>query len=154
MPKIERKKHDVIPDKEEDIEIKTGRFRLYFQNRYTLISLTNDILTGIFYMIGSLATLTPIPDIYGTYLYLIGGFFLTARPILKIFHNVFIYDDEKLAQKEEQEAKEKEAKEEQKEEKGKNETEDPEEEQEYNEEYYGRDNDQEYEEKEKHPNEK
>ena len=139
MPKIERKKHDVIPDKEEDIEIKSGRFRLYFQNRYTLISLANDILTGIFYMIGSLATLTPIPDVYGTYLYLIGGFFLTARPILKIFHNVFIYDDEKLAQKEEQEAKEKEA---------------DEEEQEYNEEYYGRDNDQEYEDKEQQLNEK
>lgn len=108
MPKIERKKHDVIPDKEEDIEIKTGRFRLYFQNRYTLISLTNDILTGIFYMIGSLATLTPIPDIYGTYLYLIGGFFLTARPILRIFHNIFIYDDTKLARKKAQEAKQQE----------------------------------------------
>lgn len=147
MPKIERKKHDVIPDKEEDIEIKTGRFRLYFQNRYTLISLTNDILTGIFYMIGSLATLTPIPDVYGTYLYLIGGVFLTARPILKIFHNVFIYDDEKLAQKEEQEAKEKEEKEKAEAEADKEDN-DPEEEQEYNEEYYGRDNDQEYKEKE------
>lgn len=137
MPKIERKEHDVIPDKEEDIEIKTGRFRLYFQNRYTLISLTNDILTGIFYLIGSIATLTPIPDIYGTYLYLIGGFFLTARPILKIFHNVFIYDDVKLAEKEEREA------EAQEDEKGASE-----EESEYNEEYYGKDNDQEYKEKE------
>lgn len=151
MPKIERKKHDVIPDKEEDIEIKTGRFRLYFQNRYTLISLTNDILTGIFYIIGSLATLTPIPDVYGTYLYLIGGVFLTARPILKIFHNVFIYDDEKLAQKEEQEAKEKEEKEKAEVDKEDN---DPEEEQEYNEEYYGRDNDQEYKEKEQQFDEK
>lgn len=147
MPKIERKEHDVIPDKEEDIEIKTGRFRLYFQNRYTLISLTNDILTGIFYIIGSLATLTPIPDIYGTYLYLVGGFFLTARPILKIFHNVFIYDDEKLAKKEEQEAKEKEEQE-------AKEENDPEEEQEYNEEYYGKDNDQEYEEKEQQSDKK
>lgn len=101
MPKIERKEHEVVPDKEEDIEIKSGRFRLYFQNRYTLISLVNDILTGIFYIIGSLATLTDIPDIYGTYLYLIGGVFLTARPILKIFHNVFIYDDKKAAEREE-----------------------------------------------------
>ncbi len=104
MPKIERKKHDVIPDKEEDIEIKTGRFRLYFQNRYTLISLTNDILTGVFYMIGSLAILTPIPDIYGIYFSLVGGFFLTARPILRIFHNVFIYNDAQQVRKEEQEA--------------------------------------------------
>ena len=107
MPKIERKEHDINPGKEEDIEIKSGRFRLYFQNRYTLISLTNDILTGIFYIIGSLATLTDIPDIYGTYLYLVGGVFLTARPILKIFHNIFIYDDEKLAKQEQEEQEEK-----------------------------------------------
>lgn len=130
MPKIERKEHEVVPDKEEDIEIKSGRFRLYFQNRYTLISLVNDILTGIFYIIGSLATLTDIPDIYGTYLYLIGGVFLTARPMLKIFHNVFIYDDKKAAEREEKKNQKKQGA--------------PEEDDEYNEEYYGEDNDEEY----------
>lgn len=130
MPKIERKEHEVVPDKEEDIEIKSGRFRLYFQNRYTLISLVNDILIGIFYIIGSLATLTDIPDIYGTYLYLIGGVFLTARPILKIFHNVFIYDDKKAAEREEKRNQKKQGA--------------PEEDDEYNEEYYGEDNDEEY----------
>lgn len=145
MPKIERKEHDINPGKEEDIEIKSGRFRLYFQNRYTLISLTNDILTGIFYIIGSLATLTDIPDIYGTYLYLVGGVFLTARPILKIFHNVFIYDDEKLAKQEEQE--------EQSDTKEGNKDSD-EEDNEYNEEYYGKDNDEEYEKKEEEQEEK
>lgn len=111
-------------------QIKSGRFRLYFQNRYTLISLANDILTGIFYIIGSLATLTDIPDIYGTYLYLIGGVFLTARPILKIFHNVFIYDDKKAAEREEKRNQKKQGA--------------PEEDDEYNEEYYGEDNDEEY----------
>ncbi len=136
MPKIERKEHEVVPDKEEDIEIKTGRFRLYFQNRYTLISLVNDILTGVFYIIGSLATLTDIPDIYGTYLYLIGGVFLTARPILKIFHNVFIYDDKKAAEREENKAEEK---------RNQKKQGAPKEDDEYNEEYYGEDNDEEYE---------
>ncbi len=127
MPKINRKKHDLHPGKEEDIEIKSGRFRLYFQNRYSLISLTTDLLTGIFYVIGSIASLTPIPDIYGTYLYLVGAIFLTARPILKIFHNIFIYDDKKIAEREEQK-----------------DTED----EEYNEDYYGEDNDEEYKEEE------
>ena len=136
MPKIERKEHEVVPDKEEDIEIKTGRFRLYFQNRYSLISLVNDILTGVFYIIGSLATLTDIPDIYGTYLYLIGGVFLTARPILKIFHNVFIYDDKKAAEREENKEEEKRNQKKQDAPKGDDE---------YNEEYYGGDNDEEYE---------
>lgn len=147
MPKIERKEHDINPGKEEDIEIKSGRFRLYFQNRYTLISLTNDILTGIFYIIGSLATLTDIPDIYGTYLYLVGGVFLTARPILKIFHNIFIYDDEKLAKQEQEEQ------EEQSDTKEGNKDSD-EEDNEYNEEYYGKDNDEEYEKKEEEQEEK
>lgn len=152
MPKIVRKEHDINPGKEEDIEIKSGRFRLYFQNRYTLISLTNDILTGIFYIIGSLATLTDIPDIYGTYLYLVGGVFLTARPILKIFHNIFIYDDEKLA-KQEQEQEEQEEQEEQSDTKEGNKDSD-EEDNEYNEEYYGKDNDEEYEKKEEEQEEK
>ena len=128
MPKINRKKHDLHPGKDEDIEIKSGRFRLYFQNRYSIISLMTDLLTGIFYIIGSIASLTPIPDVYGTYLYLLGGIFLTARPILKIFHNIFIYDDKKIAEREEQKDKE--------------------EEEEYNEDYYGEDNDKEYEEEE------
>ena len=150
MPKIVRKEHDINPGKEEDIEIKSGRFRLYFQNRYTLISLTNDILTGIFYIIGSLATLTDIPDIYGTYLYLVGGVFLTARPILKIFHNIFIYDDEKLAKQEQEEQEEQE---EQSDTKEGNKDSD-EEDNEYNEEYYGKDNDEEYEKKEEEQEEK
>lgn len=140
MPKIERKEHEVVPDKEEDIEIKSGRFRLYFQNRYTLISLVNDILTGVFYIIGSLATLTDIPDIYGTYLYLIGGAFLTARPILKIFHNVFIYDDKKAAEREEKKNEEKGNQ--------KDHDEESKDEEEYNEEYYGEDHDEEYEKEE------
>ena len=153
MPKIERKEHDINPGKEEDIEIKSGRFRLYFQNRYTLISLTNDILTGIFYIIGSLATLTDIPDIYGTYLYLVGGVFLTARPILKIFHNVFIYDDEKLAKQEQEEQEKQKIQEEQSDTKEGNKDSD-EEDNEYNEEYYGKDNDEEYEKKEEEQEEK
>lgn len=134
MPKINRKKHDLHPGKDEDIEIKSGRFRLYFQNRYSLISLTTDLLTGIFYVIGSITSLTPIPDIYGTYLYLVGAIFLTARPILKIFHNIFIYDDKKIAEREDQKDKE--------------------EDEEYNEDYYGEDNDEEYKEEEEEEEEK
>ncbi len=81
--------------KEEDIEIRGRRFRFYFQNRYTLISLAVDLLTGIFYIFGSLASLTKIPDRYGTYFYLAGAIFLTIRPILRIVRNIFIYDEKR-----------------------------------------------------------
>lgn len=101
MPEIKRKSHEIDIGKEEDIEIAGQRFRLYFQNRYTLLSLAVDLLTGIFYIFGSVALLTDIPDRYSTYCYLVGAIFLTARPILKIVRNVFIYDEKKKKTKKE-----------------------------------------------------
>ncbi|MGM9902905.1 hypothetical protein A5844_001320 [Enterococcus sp. 10A9_DIV0425] len=102
MPKIKRNTHEIDIGKEEDIEIRGRRFRLYFQNRYTLISLAVDLLTGIFYVCGSLALLTRIPDRYSTYFYLAGAIFLTTRPVLKIVRNVFIYDEKKQKKKQEE----------------------------------------------------
>lgn len=75
MPEIKRKSHEIDIGKEEDIEIAGQRFRLYFQNRYTLLSLAVDLLTGIFYIFGSVALLTDIPDRYSTYCYLVGAIF-------------------------------------------------------------------------------
>ena len=99
MPKIERKAHEVEAALEEDIEIQGKRLRLYFQNRYTILSLTVDLLTGFFYIIGSVAALTSIPDRIGMYFYLAGSIFLTIRPILRIIKNIFIYDDLKAEKK-------------------------------------------------------
>lgn len=99
MPKIERKAHEVEAALEEDIEIQGKRFRLYFQNKYTILSLTVDLLTGFFYIIGSVAALTSIPDRIGMYFYLAGSIFLTIRPILRIIKNIFIYDDLKAEKK-------------------------------------------------------
>ena len=101
MPEIKRKSHEIDIGKEEDIEIAGQRFRLYFQNRYTLLSLAVDLLTGIFYIFGSVALLTDIPDRYSTYCYLVGAIFLTELPSLKIVRNIFIYDEKKKQKKSE-----------------------------------------------------
>ncbi|KAF1301433.1 YrhK family protein [Enterococcus saccharolyticus] len=95
MPKIKKKTREIDKNVEEDIEIQVSRFKLYLQNRYNLISLLVDFLTGIFYVLGSIAMLTKMPDIYGTILSLLGGIFLTIRPILRIIKNVFIYKNKK-----------------------------------------------------------
>ncbi|MDT9694027.1 hypothetical protein Q5762_38020, partial [Streptomyces sp. P9(2023)] len=49
-PYVETKEHDTSPEKEQDIIVKTGHFRVYFQNYYTLISLINDLFTGVLYL--------------------------------------------------------------------------------------------------------
>ena len=79
MPKIKRNTHEIEIGKEEDIEIRGRRFR--------------------FYIFGSLASLTKIPDRYSTYFYLAGAIFLTIRPILRIVRNIFIYDEKRTRKK-------------------------------------------------------
>lgn len=155
MPKIERKTHKVENDTEEDIELKSGRFRIYFQNRYTLISLLNDSLVGLVYILGSISSLIGLPSIYGTYFYLAGGVFLILRPLIKIIHNIYIYKDAEERREEERKEKERKEKEqEQKEQKEQKENEEGDQEshqedQEYNQEYYGDDHNEEYEKEEK-----
>ena len=147
MPKIKKKEHKLDTGQDEDVELKAGRLRIYFQNRYNLISLINDFLVGIMYIFGSLAPMMGFPSQYGTYLYLAGGVFLTMRPVLKIIHNVYIYKDIDYIDEKELEAREEEE-EREKQEDGEQSQEDEEkkqEDQEYNEEYYGDDKNEEYE---------
>ena len=91
-PEIDTKTHDYDPGEDEDIILKVAGFRLYFQNVYTLISVSNDLLTGILYLSGSLiAAFTDLEQL-AMYLYIFASFFLLMRPIIKIGHNVFLYN--------------------------------------------------------------
>lgn len=98
-PYVEKKEHDVSPEKEEDIIVKTGHFRVYFQNYYTLISLINDIFTGVLYLTGSLVQTFTDFETAGSYMFIFASFFLLMRPVLKILHNVFLYREEEYQEK-------------------------------------------------------
>lgn len=98
-PDIEKKEHDLGPQKEEDVIIKTGHFRIYFQNYYTLISLINDIFTGVLYLTGSLIQTFTEQVTLGNYLFIFASFFLLMRPVLKILHNVFLYGEQEYKEK-------------------------------------------------------
>ncbi|MFC6464280.1 YrhK family protein [Marinilactibacillus sp. GCM10026970] len=93
MPQIEKKEHDVHPRKDEDMIVKMGNFRLYFQNYYTIISLGNDIATGGLYLAGSLTQAFTNLERLGMYLYIFASFFLLMRPIIRIVHNVYLYSE-------------------------------------------------------------
>ncbi len=90
MPEIKRKQREPKPPKAEDIIVKTSKFRIYFQNYYTILSLGNDLLLGGLYLLGSLTTVFNGPEWMREYSYLAGAFFMLMRPLLKIFRNIFI----------------------------------------------------------------
>lgn len=83
----------------EDLIIKIGKFRFYFQNYYTIISLINDLLIGSLYFLGSIMSLINGPQWIQQWSYLAGAFFLFMRPILKIIRNIFIYDKKEFQNK-------------------------------------------------------
>lgn len=89
---IEKKKHDINPGKDEDVVIKMAGYRIYFQNYYTIISLINDILTGVLYLAGSLVQTFTDLDTLGMYLYIFASFFLLMRPVLRIAQYVYLYN--------------------------------------------------------------
>lgn len=99
MPKIRKKEHKRKIPKDKDIILKIGRLRIYFQNYYMIISLINDVLLGLLFFIGSVATLLNGPKWIKQWSYLIGALFMLMRPILKILGNIFIYDKEEFQEK-------------------------------------------------------
>lgn len=95
MPEV-KKKREPEKHKAEDLIVKVGKFRFYFQNYYTIISLVNDILLGALYVIGSIASIMNGPQWLRQWSYLAGAVFMLMRPILKIIRNVFIYDKQEF----------------------------------------------------------
>lgn len=91
-PEIEKKEHKINPGKDEDVVVKVGGFRIYFQNYYTIVSLTNDLLTGGLYLSGSLVQTFTDMERVGMYLYIFASFFLLMRPVLRIIKYVYFYD--------------------------------------------------------------
>lgn len=95
IPDMETREHEINPSKEEDVILKFGKARLYFQNYYTIISLTNDILTGTLYLTGSIMQLYLGLEFWGMNLFIFASILLLMRPILKILHNVHIYSHQR-----------------------------------------------------------
>lgn len=69
------------------IVVKIGPFRLFYQNYYTAISLSLDVLVGTLYFTGSILSLFDQTAQYSTYLFILGGFLFVARPVVKLIDN-------------------------------------------------------------------
>ena len=80
---------------EEYLDIKAGRFRIYFHKRYKLITTVNDLLIGLFFVVGSVLNFFTDTSIYGKSLYLCGSVLLGSRPILRIMHDTSLRNEMK-----------------------------------------------------------
>ncbi|KMY56035.1 hypothetical protein AC623_04185 [Bacillus sp. FJAT-27231] len=89
MPKVKKQKNFV--------ELKIGKYGLFFNKHYHFISIMNEIMLGIWFLAGSILFLWETTKLAGTILFIIGSAQLLIRPILKIIHGVTLKKDQPLS---------------------------------------------------------
>jgi len=78
------------PDGDEDLAIHVGREELVIRRRYQTISILNDLLIGIWFLIGSVAFFYPRWEDAGIWLFVVGSAQLIVRPMIRLAHRIHL----------------------------------------------------------------
>jgi len=67
-----------------------GREELVLRKRYEILSIVNDILVAVWFVIGSILFFSDSTAIAGTWLFLLGSVELLVRPLIRLTRRVHI----------------------------------------------------------------
>ncbi|MBB2975930.1 hypothetical protein FHX49_001497 [Microbacterium endophyticum] len=67
-----------------DLDIRIGNDELVIRNRYETLSITNDFLIGVMFVVGSILFLWSSTTTVGTVFFIIGSAQLLIRPSLRL----------------------------------------------------------------------
>ncbi|GAB2495018.1 YrhK family protein [Nocardiopsis aegyptia] len=81
-----------MPDAREDkpIDVKIGRHELVVRQRYEAVSICNDILIGLWFVVGSVMFFSAAWSTTGTWLFLIGSVQMLVRPVIRLSRLVHV----------------------------------------------------------------
>lgn len=75
---------------EEPLTVHIGREELVIRQRYEVVSIANDILIGIWFVIGSILFFGQDTVTTGTWLFLIGSVQMLIRPVIRLSRRVHL----------------------------------------------------------------
>lgn len=67
-----------------------GREELVIRQRYEVLSITNDIILGLLFLVGSFLFLNESTTIDGTWLFVVGSFMMLIRPVIRLTRRVHL----------------------------------------------------------------
>ncbi|MCS4533814.1 YrhK family protein [Neisseria montereyensis] len=76
--------------KDIPIELHLGSEELIIHQRYETLSIANDLLIGIWFLVGSVLFLYPSQVKLGTYLFIIGSVEMLIRPAIRFCRRVHL----------------------------------------------------------------
>lgn len=74
----------------EPLVVTIGHEELVLRRRYEVLSILNDILVAVWFIIGSVLFFSPDTTEAGTWLFLIGSIELLIRPVIRLGRNVHV----------------------------------------------------------------
>jgi hypothetical protein len=75
-------------DKYEELDLPMSKYAIFFNKNYQVISLANEILIGLLFIIGSICFFFKDTMMAGTILFLIGSVLLLIKPVLKMLRAI------------------------------------------------------------------
>jgi hypothetical protein len=73
-----------------DLELELGSKELVLHNRYEILSILNDVMIAVWFIIGSILFFSESTTTAGTWLFLAGSVELLIRPIIRLTRNIHI----------------------------------------------------------------
>ncbi|ASU77441.1 hypothetical protein CDG81_02990 [Actinopolyspora erythraea] len=82
--------HESDPAHSTPLVLRIGREELLIRRRYEVLSIVNDILIALWFMIGSVLFFWEATATEGTWLFLVGSIELAVRPMLRLSRRVHL----------------------------------------------------------------
>lgn len=75
---------------DNSVALDLGHDEILLRNRYQSLSIANDILTGVWFVIGSILFFSESTQTLATWCFLLGSIELLIRPTIKLVRNFHI----------------------------------------------------------------
>lgn len=72
------------------LDLHIGHEELQLRQRYTVLSIANDLLSGLWFVIGSILFFSPQTTHTGTWLFLIGSIQMLFRPVIRLTRQIHL----------------------------------------------------------------
>jgi hypothetical protein len=80
----------VLTEHNPDLHLRIGREELVIRQRYQVISIANDVLIGLWFLIGSFMFFSEILTYSGTWLFVIGSVEMLIRPVIRLIRHLHL----------------------------------------------------------------
>jgi len=73
-----------------DLVVRIGRDELVIRQRYEAMSIANDVLIGLWFLVGTILFFDDSTVYYGTWLFLIGSIEMLIRPTIRLARHMHL----------------------------------------------------------------